>query len=375
MRKFNFLRSCFMAVVLITGSLTFSSCDSEEIVEPVIEENGPRGPYDQAGVFVVNEGNFGTPNGSISFFSDSTGKQVQNRIFNTVNKRLLGDVVQNMVLIHDRAFLVVNNSNKMEVTDAYTFKSVGAVEGLIAPRYFAALSENKGYITEWLRYDPVTYAYSNGRVSVIDLDTYTVIKTIEVGVQPEKLLITGGKLYVTNQGGNTVTVINTTTDVVAQNIEVSDGPNSLVLDKNNALWVLAGGKKVYAADWSIDETRSTAASLTKINTATNTVTTTLTFPSKTASASKLLINGSNDKLFYIYASKVYQHDINATALNTTELIGRSFYGLGVHPVSGNIYGGDSNGFTADGTVHIYNPAGAKISEFRVGIGPNGFVFR
>lgn len=57
MRKSNFFRSFFLAATLITSSVAFTSCEKENDVEPVVEA---RGPYDQKGVFVINEGNFGT---------------------------------------------------------------------------------------------------------------------------------------------------------------------------------------------------------------------------------------------------------------------------------------------------------------------------
>ncbi|WP_162051604.1 DUF5074 domain-containing protein [Pontibacter pamirensis] len=360
MRNFNFSRSLFVAASLLTSTFAFTSCDNDS--------DAPSGAYAEDGVFVINEGGFNKSTASVSYYNSNT-EQVQQQIFQNENNRLLGDVIQDMEIYNDRAFLVVNNSNKVEVVNAATFKSAGTIEGLSQPRYFVALNNEKGYVTEWLPANP-DWSYNNGRVSVINLEDYTVIQTIDVGVKPEQLLIAEGKLYVTNSGGNTLTVINTANDVVEQNIPITFGPNSLVLGRDNALWVLSAGNK----DWKLPESEFTAGALTKVNPSNSTITSTVSFPLTTASASKLVINGDRNKLYFSYNSGVHQFDIPTNTFNTTPLIDRSFYGLGVDPDNGYIYGGDSNSFDGDGTVHVYRPDGTKVSEFQAGIGPNGFVF-
>ncbi len=361
MKKLSLIRSLLISAAIFTSSLSITSCDNTT--------DGPAGAYADNGVFVVNEGNFGTPNGSVSYYKKDS-KEVVHGIFSKENdKRPLGDVVQSMATYGTRAFIVANNSNKIEVVNAATFKSEGVIEGLSAPRYFAALNNEKGYVTEWLPAKP-DWSYGKGRVSVIDLKTFNVLKRIELGVQPEQLLISGGKVYVTNMGGNTVAVINTATDVIEKNISVTFGPNSLVLDNTNTLWVLSSGNK----DWNLPESQYTAGALSKINTATGTVTSTLTLPKATALANQLVASKSKDALYYNYDGKVYKQNTAAATLSHTLLLNKSYYGLGVDPATGNIYTGDANNFSGDGTVFIYQPDGTQVSSFKTGIAPNGFVF-
>ncbi|WP_242920841.1 YncE family protein [Pontibacter liquoris] len=359
MKKINLFRRYFVAASLALSTLAFTGCDNTS--------DAPVGSYAADGVFVVNEGNFGAANGSISFYNTAT-KTVQNDIFGKENSgQLLGDVLQSMALYNDKAFIVANNSNKVAVVNVNTFKAEGTIEGLQAPRYFVAATNDKGYVTEWLGYDPVTWQYGNGRVSVIDLKTNTVTKTIEVGVQPEQLVLHGGKLYVANSGGTTISVINTTTDAVEATLPVATGPTNLVLDRNNSLWVLSSGVK-YTSN-------NTAGALSKIDLGSGAVTASFPFDDKEALPEDLTLNGSKDKLYYSYKGNVYQQEIGASARNTTPFIAQSFYGLGVDPETGYIYGADSKGFTADGTVSVFQPDGRKAGEFQAGIGPNGFVFR
>jgi len=359
MKKITFLNRLCAGAILFTNALIFTSCDTET--------EQPKGTY-ESGVFVVNEGNFTKGNGAISFINTSS-KIAEPDIFRAINNRPLGDNVQSMYVQNEKAYVVVNNSNKIEVADVNTFTSLATIENLTLPRYMT-VANNKGYVTE-----TVSYAVANGQVSVIDLNTNTVIKVIPVGAQPEQLMVVNNKVFVTNSGANTISVINSNTDAVEATISVGDSPNSLSLDANNKLWVLCGGKKAYNADWSLNESASTAGSLIRINPNNNVVEATFNFPAKGSSPGDLTTNKDRNKLLYSYAGKVYQVDITATTLPTTALINRSFYGLGVEPGTNIIYGADAGSFTANGKAIRYNANGTAIDSFTTAVGPNGFVFK
>ncbi|GEO02528.1 hypothetical protein AAE02nite_01920 [Adhaeribacter aerolatus] len=360
MKKTQPVKRFFLNSVLAAAALCFTACDPDS--GPAI----PKGAYEK-GVFILNEGNFQKGNSTVSFYDRDT-KTVLPDIFSPVNSRPLGDVAQSISAHNDRAYIVVNNSNKVEVADINTFESLGSISGLAMPRYFA-VANNKGYVTEWINYG------IKGRVSVIDLSTNTVIKTIEVGTMPENLLSFKNKVYVANTSDNTISVINAATDAVETTITLAEAPNSLVLDAKDKIWVLAGGKKSYKPDFTVDENKSTVGNLIRLNPANNAVELTLPFASRKDSPGQLKINGAKNKLYYRYAGKIYQFDIAATALPATALINRNFYGLGVDPATDMIYGADAGFFTANGKVIRYSPGGAAQDSFQVGIGPNSFLFR
>ena len=318
-------------------------------------------------VFVVNEGNFLRSNADVSQFSKATSTVTNKALFNSANSRSLGDVAQSMAIRDSLGYIVVNNSNKLEVVSLAKFRSKATVTGLKLPRYFVAASADKGYVTE-----TVSYSGANGQVSVINLKTNTVTKTIAVGVQPERLAISGSRLYVTNSGGNTVTVINTATDAVEGTIPVGDSPNSVEVDRAGNVWVLSGGKVAYNADYSVDYSRTTKGSLSLIVPGQLTATT-REMDSNTSSPGRLTINGSRSQLYYTYKGGVYTLAITDAALPTSPLIRRKLYGLGVDPQDGTIYGGIGS-FTAADKVIRYRSTGVAIDSFTVGIGPNGFVF-
>jgi YVTN family beta-propeller protein len=70
----------------------------------------------------------------------------------------------------------------------------------------------------------------------------------------------GSKVYVTNIGSNTVSVINTATNTVMGTVAVGNSPHGVSVSPD--------GSKVYAANFD-------SATVSVINTATNTVTTTV----------------------------------------------------------------------------------------------------
>ncbi|GAB3233771.1 hypothetical protein GCM10027346_22130 [Hymenobacter seoulensis] len=339
-------------------ALSLASCGSDSDPEAVeVPTNS---------VLIVNEGNFQKANAEVSVFGKTSGSLLYKSAFSAANKRNLGDVAQSISIKGSTAYIVVNNSNKLEVVSLPNFKSA-TIEGLKLPRYFEAASADKGYVTETVSYDVPA-----GQVSVIDLKTNRVTKSIAVGAQPERLLVAGNRLYVTNSGANTVTVINTTTDEVEGTIPVGDSPNSLVQDRNGNVWVLNGGQTVYNTDYTVDYTRTTKGSLSKIVPGQLTATT-REVSSNLSSPGRLAINGSKDRLYYVYRGGVYSLGVDEATLPTQPLIRRNFYGLGVDPQDNTIYGGIGS-FTAADKVIRYRANGTAIDSFTVNIGPNGFAF-
>jgi len=317
-------------------------------------------------VYITNEGNFGTGNGSLSVY-DKASNSVVNDMFSTVNGALLGDVVQSIEYFDGKGYICVNGSSKVEVIDGNaTYISTITVA---SPRYIKQVNSAKAYVTDW---------GING-VQVIDLSTNTVTSTIACGTGPEGLAISNGFAYVCNVGGwgldSTVTIINTTTDAVEVTLTVGDKPNSAVVDANGNVWVLTGGYTEYDANWNvINETQGVLA---MINTTTNTIDASFTFPIGNH-PEDLVINGAGDKLYYSagsWSKAVYEFGINDIQLATIPIINKSFYGLGYDPISNEIYGSDAVDFTQQGWVFRYATTGAVVDSFQVGIIPGGFAFR
>ncbi|MBT1700553.1 hypothetical protein KK083_26935 [Fulvivirgaceae bacterium PWU4] len=345
----------FLFALLAAMSFTIASCDDED--------NAPKGAYED-GVFVVNEGNFLHADGSVTFINRSSG-EVSNDLFGAVNAgRILGDVVQSMTVKGDMAYVVVNNSNKVEVVDANTFEASYTLSDLKLPRYFITVG-NKGYVTEWVSF------VDKGRVSVVDLDSHTVTGTIVTDYGAEGIAEANGKLFVSNNFTNTVSVINPATLQVVQTLEVGDSPGVFVKDSQNKLWVICGG----GSDANYNPLNN--GRLVQIDAATNTVSKTIEL--NTNVSDNLAINKAGNQLFYYKGKSVYRVNTADTAAPSapllTESAAVSFYGIGIDPETDILYVADSKAFQGNGTVFTYSTTGSAKGTFTAGIGPNNFVFK
>lgn len=320
----------------------------------------PSGAYDN-GVLILNQGNFLSGNASISFQSGDFG--VENNIFSAVNTGAsLGDVAQDMGFYNQYAYIVVNNSNKIEVVNRYTFERVTTITtGILSPRYITFYN-GKGYVTNWGNPNVSTDDY----VAVIDPVTNSVTANIAVGEGPEEILEANGKLYVALKGGygsnNKLVVINTANNAIATTITTGDVPGSMeVVD--NKLYVLSEGN----GPWGGNET---LAKLQAIDMATNTVTSTLEFANG-VHPGNLEANGS--ELFYTIDSKVFKMTANAIALPTMPFATTAAsYISGISIVNDKIYVGNPLDYASAGKVYIYSLNGNLEHTLTAGIAPAAF---
>ena len=142
------------------------------------------------------------------------------------------------------------------------------------------------------------------------------------------------------------------------------------MDANGAVWVLTGGFTEYDADWNV--VSETAGNLVKI--VGNTIEATYAFAVGNH-PQDLVIDDAGTTLYYSdgsWSKAVYAFDVNNTALPTTALINKSFYGLGVH--GDYIYGTDAVDFTQSGWTFRHTLDGSVVDSVQVGIGPGGYCF-
>ncbi|WP_129726026.1 bifunctional YncE family protein/alkaline phosphatase family protein [Ectobacillus funiculus] len=105
--------------------------------------------------------------------------------------------------------------------------------------------------------DPKTGATSTGTVSIVDLTTNTVTKTIDVGMQPERMTQSGQYIFVTNTNSDTVSVIDTKTNTVVQTIDIKpypdapkgSAPNAVKVVDNKLMVSLGRDNAIAVYDW------------------------------------------------------------------------------------------------------------------------------
>jgi len=349
-----------LLLTVLAGSLFFVSCSNDDD-----NNNAPSGAYAN-GVLVLNQGNFNSGNASVSFISNAFA--VENNIFDVnLLGQPLGDTGQDIGLNGDFAYIVVNNSQKIEIVNRYTFAPVASLQtGLTNPRYIA-FANGKGYVTCWGAGNSAADDY----VAIIDLATNTLTSTrIPVAEGPEKIIAENGKLYVAHRGGygygNTVSVINIANNTVETTIEVGGIPGSLEAE-DGTLYVLSEGYPDYAPT-------ETTGVLTRINLSNNRVSTITEFPGTTHPANLVIEDGA---LYYTIGTAVYKGSLLNTVLPTTPLFNTSAQNvtgiIAFDVEDDHIYVG-SGSYTAAGKVNIYSLTGAAQQSLTVGIAPAGFYF-
>lgn len=314
------------------------------------------------GILVLHEGNFFGGNASVSFVTDDLSS-VTNGIFNEVNDEALGDTAQSMAFDGDLAYIVVNNSQTIEVVNRFSFESVGTVDaGLLNPRYIA-FANGKGYVTNWGDgTDP-----DDDFVAVVDLESYTVESTISVPEGPEWILANGNTLYVAHQGGfnqnDIVSIIDATTNDPGTPITVADRPNSMQLVGDD-LWVLSGGNPAFTGN-------ETAGQLDRINVMTNTVEDTFEF-GLTEHPNYLALDG--ETLYYLLGGEVFAMSTSASTLPSSAIIsGVFFYDMTTN--NGILYGVDAKDFASNGSLEVYDLSdNTLIESLEVSIIPGAVYF-
>ncbi len=359
---------------ILFSLLMFLSCMNDDVLQDFERLNLN---VKNKAVFISNEGNFMYGNASLSYYNPDT-KEVINDVFYNTNALPLGDVAQS-VCIHDSlAYIVVNNSGKIYVINSNSFKYVNKITGLVSPRNIFFVDDNKAYISDL--YSKKIYIYDkqiNQIIGNINIDNGNT----EFSQHNSEMFVkVGDKVYVNSWSyDNKVLVINSKTDVLIDSISVGKQPNSMVVDKNNCLWVLSDG------GFSGSSFGQEKASLSIINTNNDSIINKLIFSDINASPSHLCINSTKDSLFFIYGSwsgnvsnsGIYTMSIYDTELPELPLIpggNKRIYGLSVS-FDNEIYFSDALDFSQNGVVYRYTTNAQAIDTFKVGINPGGFAFK
>jgi hypothetical protein len=358
-----YFRNFFLLLSIVVA---FSCCKKniDEITVPGGTEPPVTPDSYENGIFIVNEGNFNWGNASISFIN-AKDYLVHNNIYQLANSRNLGDVAESMKVFNNMGFIVVNNSNTVEVVSLKDFKSIKTITGFNSPRNIEIIDSNKAYVTNMIR-----------DIAVVDLKSLTITKTIHLQDWTESMIFYNDYLYVTSIGNYSsinakrkakIEIIRTSDDQIIDSIITGKEPLSILIDRKQKMWVLCtGGYDNYEA-----------ASLLRIDPDLKIVEKTFIFNKGIDSPSRLCINPSGDTLYYLN-NGVYQMPVGAASLPTEPLIpsdGHLFYGLGVNPANGNLFVSDAVDYVQNGWVYQFNQSnGNLIKAFLAGRIPGSFCF-
>lgn len=367
--------------VLIAFSMLAVSCRKE--LKPLPEEQQQVLPPDPSsrvkGFYLVNEGNMNMNKASLDYMDYTTGLYRKN-IYNQANPTVvkgLGDVANDIGVYGSKLYVVVNVSNKVEVLDVKSGKRITQIN--ISNCRYITFNNGKAYVSAYLGKvgDPKA---PNGIVAQIDTTSLTEEKRVDVGRQPEEMAIVGQKLYVANSGAyspaayeRTVSVIDLNTFAVIKNIDVAINLHRLKADQYGDLYVTSRGdyygipSKMFVID--------TKADLVK--------------KSFNIAVSNLAIDGD---IAYFYGSE-WSYDeakfkITYGMLNVKDevLLDRKFitdgteksilspYGIAVHPITKEVFVTDAQNYVSPGKLYCFSPQGTQRWSARTGDIPAHFAF-
>ncbi len=312
--------------------------------------------YNQ-GFLIANEGNYGESNASVSYFDFGT-HQVTNGIYSAVNDEPLGDILQHIGLHNDKAYLVINNSDKVVIVDRTTFQKLATItDGISQPRY-VAFADNKYFVTN----------SASKMITVYDVATNN--KVAEIASTGDKIIENivsiGNKIFVMQakpwEKGNSIMVIDAVNHTALETITVND----------SLQWIYATDDKLYAL--CSDESPHT--DFYEINPDDYSIIRTLSTDTYKAGWKMTISDG----VLYFIANEneVYAMPLEATALPESPVftVGESswstFYGFNV--INGILLRGDVKEFMDASEVSAYvtanwSPMGTPMET---GMGTNGF---
>lgn len=342
---------------LLLVILILSSCKKEkpEPTTPDVLSNG---------ILVLNEGLFQQNNSSISWI-DLGSNEVTSDIFLNTNGRLLGDTGNDMKAYGGKIYVVVNNSNTVEVLNKRSGKSIKQVSMMNGgngkqPRSIA-FHQGKAYITCY-----------DGYVDVLDTVSLSIVQRIQVGSNPEGLAVSGNRLFVSNSGGlnypnvdSTLSVIDLTTYQEVDRVTVGKNPGGVRTDASGDIYVITRGNygsipsrmvKVDPVSLAIQPFSFDASSMERMGD--HFLITYFNYSN----------NSSQVKLF----NTVTETLENDNFLSTTGIT--TLYGVQYDPIRNKIYCLDAMSYTNTGYVRQFSSSGVFEKNFHVGLNPSKLIF-
>ena len=355
--------------------------------------------FAQERIILLNEGNWQSDNGKITYFED--GKIVSNQWFRDVNGSKLGDTPNDIIAVNDNLIAIAINWSNIVQFITPDGKAVAATEDVPNNRKLATDGDYV-YISSYgheCRVGDKYEEFTKGFVAKIDATTFKVIAAVEVGYEPEGIAYYDGRLFVANTGGyafqesheyeTTVSVIDAATMKVERTVDtgqinlygkMSQSGKYLCINSPGNYYevpaaaiildceaVIAGKPDKecfvslpYAATYSCV---TTDGRFYAIGSRYAYLTGDYTFNYISIDPEIAMLTEGLDGIY---------EDFPGTVLADIKKIGMP-YGLYVNPYTGYIYATDAAGFVEGGTLYQWSPEGKLLGKHGVYINPAHFL--
>lgn len=344
------MKKTHLSYLLLSFLFLLASCEKEE--------NSNSGSVTLPDALVLNEGNMGPNNASVSAL-DLASATIDNEWFQKANGRRLGDQAQDMVRYGSKIYITVTESNTLEAVDAATGSSTQLSMGSLKPRSIAT-HDGHLYIS----------CYNPPSVVRVDTATLTIQDTCPLGnYRPEGIAITQGKAFVASSWlasnydkDDKVYVIGLDSFKVADIITVVCNPTPVVQVDDNTVAV-----------GCIGNYSDIQASTVLINATTHGVTT---------------VNRGCSKMA-VYNGRIYSYEApyggtpSYAVINTDgsvddfpfqPTIEGNPYALAVNPSNGDIFFANDGNYRVAGDLYCFAPDGTLRFKVEAGMLPSKIIF-
>jgi YVTN family beta-propeller protein len=166
----------------------------------------------------------------------------------------------------ERIYVALSRNNSIAMVDRRSKKVVGQLATGVAP-YTVVVNGHTAYVSNWggrrprpgekttdssgtqVVIDPATGVASTGTISVIDLDSRTAMKEVEVGLHPSGMALSSDRsfLFVVNSNSDSISVIDTADNRVTKTISVKPAPGIPIGSSPTAVAVSRNGARLFVA--------------------------------------------------------------------------------------------------------------------------------
>ena len=371
----------YQIILIVVLVAVISSCRGEIYIQPSTstEVESPR-ITGVDGFYLINEGNMGSNKATLDYLDETTGTFHKNiyaeRNPNVVKE--LGDVGNDVEIYGSKLYAVINCSHKVEVMRASDAVSIARID---IPNCRYVIGHGRYvYVSSYVSPVQDDPKAPLGAIFKVDTASMRVVDRVDVGYQPEEMAISNGKIYIANSGGyrapnydRTVSVIDLNTFKVIKDIDVAINLHRVKRHKNGLIDVTSRGDNAYVPSslYVIDPTIDKV--IAEVNTP----------------VSDMWIHGDSA---YIYSSA--RNDVTHSTtisysildLNTLRVVDDKIikdgtdanikmpHGIAVHPITGEIYITDARNYVSSGRIHCYTPDGVLKWTQTTGEIPSQFAF-
>lgn len=372
----------YITIILSISILVITGCREDEtiflssdtiVTEPLVSGN-------IEGFYLLNEGNMGMNRASLDMFNYRTGVYTKD-IYSERNPNVvkeLGDVGNDLKIYGNKLYAVINCSNKVEVMDKWTTKRIKKID--IPNCRYLAFYKDKAYVSSYAGPVAIDPNAEIGFVAEIDTATLEITRKVEVGYQPEEMVVHNGKLYVANSGGyrvpnydHTVSVIDLETFTEIKKIDTGINLLRMAIDKRGDIYVSSRG-----------DYYNTPPNLFVIDSKTDKMTKQLDIPVMEMcmvgdslyyySVAWSYITNSNTITYGILDTKTKQIVSDRIITDGTDKQIMIPYGLQVNQETREVYICDAQNYVVTGYLYCFSPEGKMRWKTPAGNIPGHFAF-